>query len=257
MKKRIVLCLAAGFCVLAACSRKPQEIPVETIEFDPASIQMFVGDQQPVTIKCYPQNATNLDQLYTGNSDPAVADFQDGLLTARAAGYTRLQATCGNASAFANVNVYAGWFTKNEAKYGVDLAEGHYYMMGESSPVTMDLTLSHTQADGDTQNFWILFPCSQLGKTINFLEDMTDCMAAVYMNNNEDGYTVAYYSEDLGRPVIVTADWSATDATLTKGLLTVTDLGSKKYKVEADFALSNGYTFTASWEGTPSMKKEG
>ena len=76
-------------------------------------------------------------------------------------------------------------------------------------------------------------------------------------NNNEDGYTIAYYSEELGRPVIKTADWSETEAVLTKGLLKVESQGFDRFKISADFALSNGYTFTAEWEGLVSMKKEG
>ena len=258
MKHLNILCLAAALCLVAAC-RKPEPvvIPVSKMEFEPADISLFVGEKQEVVLQCYPQNATNLEDLTIQNSNNKVASFIDGLLTALSPGRTQLTARCDKVLATAVVTVYGGWFTKGGQKYGVDKAAGYYYMMGEKDPVTMDITLTFFQQNGDSQNFWILFPYNKLGKTINFLEDMTDCMAAVFMNNNEDGYTVAYYSEDEGRPVIVTADWSHTDATLTKGLLTVTDLGGGNFKIEADFALSNGYTFTASWEGAPAMQKEG
>lgn len=60
----------------------------------------------------------------------------------------------------------------------------------------------------------------------------------------------------LGAMVCLLADWGETDATLTKGLLTVTQTGTNTFKVLADFALSNGYTFTADWEGPATMQQQ-
>lgn len=255
MKTKLFLSLFLAAGLLTACHKKPVEIKVERIEFAPASYKMFIGDEQDVTVQCYPSTATNLDQLSVSLSNTRVADFVDGKLKAKAAGTSTLQARCGDAYAQARVTVYDGYFTKAGTKYGVDTATGYLLYMGESTPQELQLTLTYNEPDGETQNFWIHLNCGDLGKTINFMENMGGNMAAVYKNNNEDGYTIAYPADD-GTPVIKLADWGDTDATLTKGTLRVEDLGSSTYSVEADFALSNGYTFTASWEGTASMKKE-
>ena len=258
MKKRIVICLGAMVCLLAGC-HKPV-ILVDKIEFNPTAVKMFPGEEQEISLNCYPADATNLDELTVSLSKPEVANFENGKLLAKTAGKAILKATCGEAWAQADVTVYSGWFTKGDKKYGVDKATGYYYLMGESTPQSLELTLTfvegHEQDWDITQNFWFTIPCDRLGQTVDFLEDMTDCMAAVYKNNNEDGYTVAYFSEDLCRPVIKLADWGETDATLTKGLLTVTQTGTNTFKVLADFALSNGYTFTADWEGPATMQQQ-
>ena len=253
MKRIIVFAL----CLLCACNKKPQENLVNKIEFDPSALKMFVGDQQAIEVKCYPETATNLDQLVISNTRPEVATFQNGLLTALSGGNTQLWARCGSISGILSVKVYDGWFTKGGVKYGVDTVEGYYTGMDtpEGTPKDMELTLTCYETGGDTQNFWFSISYSRLGETIDFLTDMGECMASVQKNNNEDGYTVAYPAED-GTPVIKLADWGDTAARLTKGTLKVEDLGDSTYSVEADFALSNGYTFTASWEGTASMKKE-
>ena len=133
-------------------------------------------------------------------------------------------------------------------------------MMGESTPQKIDLTLTHLTGEMDgnwevTQSFWFTIPYNRLGEEINFLEGMLDCQVSVQKNNNEDGYSI-YYSEDLGCPVVKEADWGDTDVTLTNGLLMVTETGSDTFSISADFALSNGYTFTAEWQGFATMKTE-
>ncbi len=245
--------MAAG--LLAACHKKPIEIKVERIEFAPAQYKMFIGDEQDVTVQCYPNTATNLDQLSISLSNTEVAGFVNGKLKAKAAGTSALQARCGDAYAQARVTVYSGYFTKGGKKYGVDSATGYYITMGESTPQEIQLTLTYYDESGDTQNFWLDVKCSNFGKTIDFLKDMDGSMVSVQMNNNEDGYCVPYARED-GTPAVVLADWGYTDATLVKGLLTVESPATGRFKVSADFALSNGYTFTASWEGTAAMKTE-
>ena len=59
MKRIIVFAL----CLLCACNKKPQENLVNKIEFAPSALKMFVGDQQAIEVECYPETATNLDQL--------------------------------------------------------------------------------------------------------------------------------------------------------------------------------------------------
>ena len=254
--KRIINLILFLF-VVAACGKTPAaDILVKKMEIDPSSIHFFPGDVQEVNVLCYPENATNLDQLVVLVSNVSVADFQEGKLMAKAGGYTSLTAICGEAKASADITVYSGWFTKGEKKFGVDIATGYYFTMGESSPQEMEITLTNYLPNGDTQNFWLWMKCENLGTTINFLQDMKESQVSVQLNNNEDGYCVPYYSEDLGRPVVKLADWGDTDLTLTKGLLTVTKTGTATFSIVADFALSNGYTFKAQWEGTASMKTE-
>lgn len=255
MRNLVKLTFLFPLLLFCACQKKPVQILVERIEITPSPVTFFVGDQVDVSIECYPQNATNLKELTTHITMPSVASFQNGKLAALAPGTCYLVAECGKLSHQAKILVYPGYFTKAGTKYGVDAATGYLFYMGESTPQELQLTLTYNEPNGETQNFWIHLSYSDLGKTINFMENMGGNMVAIYKNNNEDGYTVAYPAED-GTPVIKLADWGDTDARLTMGTLKVEDLGASTYSVEADFALSNGYTFTASWEGTASMKKE-
>ena len=255
MNNLLKLTLPVVLALLAGCSKKPHEIPVERIEISPAPIVFFVGDQLDVTIQCYPANATNLDALTTRITDTKVASFQDGKLTALAPGSCLLVAQCGAVTYQSKIKVYSGYFTKGDKKYGVDSAEGYYLLMGESTPQEIQLTLTCNDGGTDTQNFWLDVKCSNFGKTIDFMKDMDGSMVSVQKNNNEDGYCIPYTKED-GTPAVVLADWGYTDATLVKGLLTVESPATGKFKVSADFALSNGYTFTADWEGTATMKTE-
>jgi hypothetical protein len=255
MKKLFVIYLGAAALLLSGC--KAQPILVESMEFEKSIVKLFPGEQQEMRLNCYPSNATNLDELSVTNTNPSVATFENGKLKAIQAGDTFLQALCGSVSTKAKVTVYSGWFTKGGIKYGVDSASGWYFTMGESTPQEMQMTLTHMVPNSeDTQNFWFWMKCENLGTTIDFMQDMKESQVSVQLNNNEDGYCVPYYSEDLGRPVVKLADWGDTDVTLTKGLLTVTRTGTNTFSVSADFALSNGYTFTAQWEGTASMKTE-
>ena len=255
MKTKLLLSLFLAAGLLTACHKKPVEIKVERIEFAPASYKMFIGDEQGVTVQCYPNTATNLDRLSISNSNSNVAGFEGGKLKARAAGNSLLEARCGEAYASAHVTVYSGYFTKGGNKYGVDQASGYLMMIGESTPQEIQMTLSHREPDGSTQNFWFHLIYTNLGKTIDFMDNMDGTMVSVQKNNNEDGYCIPYAGED-GTPVVKLADWGDTDARLTKGTLRVEDLGSSTYSVEADFALSTGYTFTVNWEGVASMKTE-
>ena len=252
MKKLFLITL---ILLAAACHKAPREIPVTKIEFEPATLKMFPGDQQAIQVKCYPENATNLSELKIINQYPAVAEFQDGKLTAKTAGATKLFALCGDAKASLEVSVYSGWFTKGGVKYGVDEAVGYYYSYGQSQPQEMEIRLTCKVSANESQNFKVWIKCSNLGKEMDITKGLDEGQISVYKNQNEDGYCLPYDSD--GKPVVMLADWGDTDATLTKGLLTVTSLGGDNYSISADFALSNGYTFTVNWEGLASMKREG
>lgn len=258
MKKLFVICLGAAVLLLPGC--KKTSILVNKIEIDPGFAKLFPGEEQEFVVKCTPSTATNLEDLTVSILDPSVANFENGKLVAKKPSYTYLQAQCGAVSAQAFIRVYSGWFTKGGMKYGVDRASGYYFYWEESTPHSMDLTLTcYTgEMEGEwevTQSFWLTIPYNRLGEEINFLEDMQDCQVSVQRNNNEDGYCI-YYNEDLGCPVVKEADWGDTDAVLTKGLLTVTLTDTDTFSVSADFALSNGYTFTAEWEGSAAMQQE-
>lgn len=255
MNNRIFIVLGSALLLFAGC--RPQTILVEKLEFEKPLVKLFVGEQQEISLNAYPSNATNLDELTVFNSDPSVAEFQDGLLTAKKGGTTKLIATCGSAQATAQVSVYYGWFTKGGKKYGVDEARGHKYLYGTSTAQEIDITLTFNEENGqDQQHFWCWIPCDRLGETIDFIQDMSGCLISVWKNENEDGYSIPYYDWDAGCPKVVLADWGDTDATLTKGLLKVVSLGFDRYSVSADFALSNGYTFTADWEGPATMQQQ-
>ena len=254
MKKLFFMGLGAIVLLLSGC--RQASIPVQKIEFNPGFAKIFIGEEQTFTVNCTPSSATNLEDLVILNSNPSVATFENGKLVAKAGGYTSLTAVCGEAKASADITVYSGWFTKGDRKFGVDIATGYYYTMGESSPQEMEITLTNNLPNEDTQNFWLWMKCENLGQTIDFLQDMKETMVSVQLNNNEDGYCIPYYSEDQGRPVVKLADWGDTDLTLTKGLLTVTKTGNATFSIVADFALSNGYTFKAEWEGAPLMQQQ-
>ena len=253
MIKRYLLYGAALLVLLAGCRKR--EIPVERIVVNPEVVKLFVGETQEIHVECYPSTATNLDQLTVGNSNPEVADFEDGKLLAKLPGKSQLLARCGDVSAKSYITVYSGFFTKGGQKYGVETASGYYYLYGQTTAQEMEIELTAYEANGDEQHFCAWIKCGNLGKTIDFMKDMDESQVSVWKNQNEDGYSIPYKKED-GTPAVVAADWGYTDAVLTRGLLTITDLTSGRYRVEADFELSNGYKFTAEWEGYPSMKNE-
>lgn len=253
---RKVFSLIMAVWALAACHKiAPQETLVNWIEFDSKVYKLFPGDEKEVNLLCYPSNATNLEELTVSISNSEVADFQDGKLKAKMSGTSLITASCGKVSASARVTVYSGWFTKGGTKYGVDSATGYYFTMGESSPQSMEITLTFFKENNDQEHFWAMLNYTNLGKTIDFTQDVEETLVAVYLNNNEDGYTI--YGNDEGKPVIKTADWSDPgEVSLMRGLLTVTGKGNDQFAVSADFTLSNGYTFGAQWEGTANMKTE-
>ena len=253
MIKRYLLFGAALLLLLAGCRKR--EIPVEKIVVTPEVVKMFVGESQEIQVECYPSTATNLDLLTVANSNPEVADFENGKLLAKSPGKSQILARCGDVSAKSFITVYSGCFTKGGKKYGVETATGYYYLYGQSTPQEMEIELIGYENDKEQQHFRAWIKCGNLGKTLDFMKDMDESQVSVWKNQNEDGYSIPYMKED-GTPAVVAADWGYTDAVLTKGLLTVTDLTGGRYRIEADFELSNGYKFTADWEGYPTMKTE-
>ena len=254
MIKRYLLYGGALLLLLVGCQKK--ETPVDRIVVTPEVVKLFVGETQAIQVECYPASATNLDLLTVANSNPAVADFENGKLVAKSPGYTQILARCGNVSGKSGVTVYAGWFTKRDKRYGVDIATGYNLLMGDTTPQAIELDLAH-QVDSDNQeHFWLWMPCSDFGKTIDFSDVVGETMVAVYLNNNEDGYTLFGGSEPGCS--LRSADWvmDVSDISLVKGTLKVERPENNRFKVKADFELSNGFTFSADWDGYPAMTTE-
>lgn len=255
MKRFFSYSLALSVLLVVGCNDKSLQIPVTRIEFVPKIIKLLPEEEESILVNVYPSNATNLDKLTFSNSDPSVATFEDSKLLAKTPGVTLLTAECGSVRATASVLVYDGWFSKGGKKYGVDTATGYYYLTGEPDIQEMDITLNHTEDNGEEQHFRILFKYKYLNQNVDLTKVIDGAMVSVYLNNNEDGYCI--YGNDEDKPVIKTADWSDPGpVTLTKGNFCISDKGQRLISFKADFALSNGYTFLADWEGVASMTKE-
>ena len=254
MLKRYLLYGGALLLLLTGCQKK--ETPVKKIVVTPEVVKLFVGETQEIQVECYPSSATNLDQLTVANSNPEVADFENGKLLAKSPGNAQLLARCGNVSAKSVITVYAGWFSKRDKRFGVDIASGYNLLMGEATPQAIQIELTH-QVDAENQeHFWLWMLCSDFGKTIDFSGVVGETMVAVYLNNNEDGYTL-YGGSEPGCS-LRSADWvtDVSDISLVKGTLKVEHPETNRYKIQADFQLSNGFTFSADWDGYPAMTTE-
>ena len=248
MRKLIVW---AAVLLAAACQN---DVPVDWIEIKPAHATIFVGESIPLAIACLPEDATNTDELQVYSTNESIVSWADGVATGRDAGKAAVTASCGNAMAQCIIKVYRDKIKKGNAAYGIDYATGYQYLMGESTVQELEIVLVHTEDDGSTQNFKVWLKSEQLGKDLDYTKPLDGSFVGVYANNNEDGYLV--YSSESGTPYIVLADWSYTDATLKRGLLRVDALQGHRYKVHADFELSNSYAFSTDWEGIVSMTVE-
>ena len=237
---------------LTACEK---EIPIDDIWIKPASATMFVGETLNIDIQYTPLEATNIDEMEVYSTNESIITYSNGVVTAKDAGNAAISAACGNVVGQCKVKVYRDKFQKGNETFGIDYASGHLYRMGLASFQELDITLTHQGANGMTQNFKIWVTKEQLGKDLDFTQPLFGLpFVGVYMNNNEDGYLV--YGSSEGTPMIVTADWSFTDVTLKRGILRVDNIQDYRFKVHADFELSNGYAFNTDWEGWVNMKEE-
>lgn len=254
--KRLVQTLSIALPTLLLMTACHRDIPVDTIEIEPKSATLFVGETCDVTVRCYPEEATNLDELLVYSANKSVITYENGKVTAMGGGRAAVTATCGNVVAQSIFTVYQYKFTKNNKSYGIDYASGHNYYCSEPTVQEVEIILIHTDPNGDLQKFDVWVQAGQLGQELDFTKPITGwSYVGVYLNNNEDGYLV-FASED-GTPSIHLADWSDPgNVTLTRGLLRVDNLGFSKYRIHADFELSNGYRFSTDWEGTSNMKTD-
>ena len=247
----LLLSLLVALLIPCACQK---DIPVTDIFIQPASATLFVGESLDLSIQCYPEDATNTDELQVYSTNESIVSYANGRITAKDGGSAAITASCGNVLSQCRVKVYKYMLKKGGKSYGIDQASGHLYLMGMDSYQELDIVLTHWPADGSTQNLKAWITKEQLGQELDFTKPLSDAFVGVYANNNEDGYFI--YSSSEGTPMIVTADWSYTDATLVRGLLRVDFVQSNRYIVHADFKLSNGYEFSTDWDGPVSMKTE-
>jgi len=242
----LLLLLTAG-----ACHR---EIPVDKIEILPRTATLFVGETCDITVNCFPEEATNLDELLIYSANESIIKYQDGTVTATGGGKAAVTASCGSVLAQSIFTVYKDKFTKGNTSYGIDYASGYLYTMGGSTVQELEIILVNT-SPGGTQNFKVWLKYDQLGQQLDYTKPLEGTFVGVYANNNENGYLV--YSSSEGTPMIVRADWSSAEGvTLRRGILQVDDLHYSKYRVHADFELSDGFRFSADWEGSANMEYE-
>ena len=236
----------------AACHR---EIPVDTIRIEPASATLFVGETLDITVSCYPEDATNTDELMVYSTNERIASYQNGTVTARSTGTAAITAACGNVLDQCRIKVYKDKFQKGDNTYGVDYATGYLYYNSEATVQEVEIILVHNDPNGDLQKFDVWVQYDQLGKELDYTKPQDFSFVGAYVNNNEDGFLV--FSSTEGQPSIRLADWGDPgDVTLTRGILKVENPEANRYRIHADFELSNGYRFSTDWEDAASMKIE-
>ena len=253
MKKRLLQSFVFLLTLFpaGACHK---EIPIDSIELNPTSMTLFVGETQPVTLRWFPEEATNTDELQVYSTNETIAQYHDGAVTGVGKGDAAVTASCGNVMAQCRLKVYKDKFLKNGKPYGIDYATGYQYFCSEPTVQEVEIILVHSAPHGDFQKFDVWVQVSQLGKELDFTQPIEGwSYAGVYLNNNEDGYLV--FASEEGTPSIHLADWSDPgNVTLTRGIPKVEHLGFTKYRIHADFELSNGYRFSTDWEDSASLK---
>ena len=245
----LYLLLAPALLLTAACHK---DILINDIFVEPSSKTLFVGESFDLHIQYLPEDATNTDDIQVYSTNESIVTYANGKVTAKDGGTAAITASCGNVFDQCRVKVYKYSLYKDGKNYGIDFVKAYGSKMGEATLQAVDVYMTHNASDGSSQNFQFWMRTSQFGQDIDFTKDSGDALVSVFMNNNEDGYTV-FMGED-GNPSIRLADWSDTDATLTRGILHVEQVHSTQFKIHADFELSNGYRFGTDWEGTVNLE---
>ncbi len=245
------LLLATVLLSATACHK---DIPITDIFLDPAAKTLFIGESFDLTIQYLPEDATHADDIQVYSTNESIITYANGKVTAKDGGSAAITASCGNVLGQCRVKVYKYSLYKGGKNYGIDFVKGYGSKMGEDTMQAVDIYMTHNDSDGSTQNFQFWMRTSQFGKDVDFTKDPGDALVSVFMNNNEDGYTV--FMGEEGIPSIVLADWTSTDVTLTRGILHVEQVHSNHFKIKADFELSNGYRFGTDWDGDVSLEIE-
>lgn len=247
------LSIATVIALASSCSKSHKEVPVTGIEFNPNSMEIFVGQELPVTITTVPAKATNTGELQVNSSKPDIATFANGKVTGVKAGSTSLVATCGTVKSTASVRVY--WtMTKGNTSYPIKKATGYkiYDSPGVINYYDVDFS------DG-TEHFRMTVLAKDLGKKIDVskplpsLDEFDTSFLCSVRNNNENDITI-YLSRD-NNPVIRNEMWDVLSITAT-GYYSL-ELVGNSYKANIDVSLSNGQKWKMYYEGAIITQNEG
>ena len=102
-----------------------KDIPVESITISPGTATLFVGESREITVSCFPEEATNLDELQVYSTNEKIVQYQNGQITGVGGGDAAISATCGNVLSQCRVKVYKDKFLKNGMTFGIDYVTGY------------------------------------------------------------------------------------------------------------------------------------
>lgn len=77
--------------------------PARTVSFSQTTVSLVSGQKQSVILTILPEDTT--DDIIITSSDPAVATYSDGVITAKKRGKTTIKAVCGSLTASVQVTV--------------------------------------------------------------------------------------------------------------------------------------------------------
>lgn len=253
---RILLLLAGMLTLVLAPSCREPEVLVERITIEPDQVELFVDDFKRVSVNTFPHFAENEDELEYSVEKPAIASFDGHTIVGRKEGRTEVYATCGSASASCQVRVFVWKLSLEDTDYGITSATGILRRKGKTSPQELEIHLAHEAFDGHSQHFVVWLPIEQIGKNIHFSDPINGVFAAGYYDDLKDGFITCTMLEEA--PLVVNADWTdAEGISLLDGSLLVEQLDAgNRYRVKGKIRLSNGFNYSANWEGTVSLKVE-
>ncbi|MBR1574879.1 MAG: Ig-like domain-containing protein [Bacteroidales bacterium] len=183
----------------ASCHVSIKVIDVESIEFDKAELELFVGKSETLSAIIKPENATNKDIVWA-SSNNTVATVNNGLVTGKSEGYTTITATVGNKKASCEVFVippdYIDASGNNQGK-GICI-DGVLW-----APVNCGY--ESTAAPRGRYYQWGR-KYGQIGESAGHGFSAEDLWTGV--NGEEDPNTVySYRKDDLNSPAIYKNDW--------------------------------------------------
>ena len=250
---RTILLIASIF-LATACSKSKKEVPVTDIEFSPNKMEIFIGQNLPVTVNTIPADATNTGDLQVNSSKPDVATFENGKVTGVSAGSASLVATCGAVRSTASVRVF--WsMTKGNVSYPVKQAKG--YKVYDSPGVIRYYDVDFS--DG-TEHFRMMLMAKDLGKKIDVskplpsLDEYDTCFLESVRNNNENDITI-FLSRDEN-PVIRDEMWDVLPISAT-GYFSFELVTGKGCVADIDVNLSNGQKWKMHYEGPVTLESAG
>lgn len=255
---RFFSAIVAGALILASCGggghKAEPEVLVQSIKMEPNSMDLIVGQTQPLKITPQPANASNVDQLTIVSNNENVATFDGGSVTAVKSGNAKVIATCGAVRAECKIGVYWG-MTKNNVKFPIKTASGYNLFMATSSVQEIEIDFT----DG-TEHIGINVPVAFFGRTIDVSQQQPDipedlhCSFSVWKNQNENFYAV--YLSRYGEPYIIDNMWTPQTFSISGSMRVDKLTGNDAYKVDINILFGNGNSYKLYYEGTVAMKNE-